>query len=350
MESQEGRVYAIFTPISEVVAIVASTFINSTPFYIFTVDSILLRIELFRKDPSSAPGPAPKTSPAPAPDASKPTADASSPTPMMSPPAPPTSSPIGDQRMVQQLIQRIVRRVIYISKPIAYSRIFKTACPKSYSYSYNDPTSIATSTDYKATGYFDMPMFVQHTEAMMEEIDRMDEEIEMEDAEDWSVMDIDNSDKKNELTVVEYIDDIYAYDKKDEVHYKFELMEETLYLTMNLIDRFLPVQSVIRKKLQLVGITTLLLSCKYEEVSVPVVKDLILISDKAYARKEVLEMLELVSFFLIDLCLVEYEMLRFPPSMLAAAIVFTAQCTLGVSREWNATCEKHRSSSKNQIL
>ncbi|KAF3642694.1 Cyclin-B2-3 [Capsicum annuum] len=195
------------------VAIVASTFIDSTPFYIFTVDSILLRIELFRKDPSPTPGPALKTSPAPAPDASKPTVDASYPTPMMSPPAPPTSSPVGDQRMVQQLIQRIVRR---------------------------------------------------------------DEEIEMEDAEDWSVVDIDSSDKKNELTVVEYIDDIYAYYKKDEVHYKFELMEETLYLTMNLIDRFLPVQSVIRKKLQLVGITTLLLACKYEEVSVPVVKDLIL--------------------------------------------------------------------------
>ncbi|KAF3673829.1 Cyclin-B2-4 [Capsicum annuum] len=159
---------------------------------------------------------------------------------------------------------------------------------------------------------------------MMEEIDRMDEEIEMEDAEDWSVVDIDSSDKKNELTVLEYIDDIYGYYKKAEiagcvcpnymeqqfdinkrmrgilidglieVHYKFDLMEDTLYLAMNLIDRFLAVQSVIREKLQLVGITTLLLACKYEEVSVPVVEDLILISDKAYARKEVLEMEKLM--------------------------------------------------------
>ncbi|KAF3675108.1 Cyclin-B2-3 [Capsicum annuum] len=133
-------------------------------------------------------------------------------------------------------------------------------------------------------------MFMQHTEAMMEEIDRMDEEIEMENVEDWSVVDIDSSDKKNELTIVEYIDDIYAYYKKAEVHYKFELMEETLYLNMNLINRFLAIQSVIRKKLQLVGITTLLLACKYEEVSVLIVEDLILIFDKAYARKEVLKM------------------------------------------------------------
>ncbi|KAF3674197.1 Sulfate transporter 3,4 [Capsicum annuum] len=99
------------------------------------------------------------------------------------------------------------------------------------------------------------------------------------------------------------------------VYYKFELMEETLYWTMNLIDRFLAVQLVIRKKFQLIGITALLLAYKYEEVFVPVVEDLILISHKAYARKEVLEM-----------------------------------CTLGVSKEWNATCEKHSSYDKNQIL
>ena len=74
------------------------------------------------------------------------------------------------------------------------------------------------------------------------------------------------------------------------MHYKFELMEETLYLTVNLIDRFLAVQPVVRKKLQLVGVTAMLLACKYEEVLVPVVEDLILISDKAYRRKEVLEM------------------------------------------------------------
>ncbi|PHU22487.1 Cyclin-B2-4 [Capsicum chinense] len=67
-----------------------------------------------------------------------------------------------------------------------------------------------------ATGYYDVPIFVQHTKAMMEEIDRMDEEIEIEDVEDWSVVDIDSSDKKNELTIVEYIDNIYAYYKKAE--------------------------------------------------------------------------------------------------------------------------------------
>ena len=75
-----------------------------------------------------------------------------------------------------------------------------------------------------------------------------------------------------------------------QVHDKFDLMGETLFLTVNLIDRFLSQQTVVRKKLQLVGLVAMLLACKYEEVSVPVVGDLILISDKAYSRKEVLEM------------------------------------------------------------
>lgn len=66
---------------------------------------------------------------------------------------------------------------------------------------------------------------------------------------------------------------------------------------MHLIDRFLAVHSVVRKKLQLVGVTAMLLACKYEEVSVPVVEDLILISDKAYSRKEVLDMVQLMKAY-----------------------------------------------------
>ncbi|KAK6256999.1 hypothetical protein QUC31_000458 [Theobroma cacao] len=265
--------------------------------------------------------------------------------------------------------------------------------------------------DPKASSDSDVPMFVQHTEAMLEEIDRM-EEVEMEDVDEEPFLDIDFCDKKNPLAVVEYIDDLYKFYRKAEctgcvppnymalqcdinermrgilidwlieVHYKFELMEETLYLTVNLIDRFLAVQQVVRKKLQLVGVTAMLLACKYEEVSVPVVEDLILISDKAYSRKEVLDMeklmintlqfnlsfptpyvfmrrflkaaqsnkkLELLSFFMIELCLVEYEMLKFPPSLLAAAAIFTAQCTISGSKNWTKTSEWYTAYSEEQL-
>ncbi|KAI3725551.1 hypothetical protein L1987_65341 [Smallanthus sonchifolius] len=255
---------------------------------------------------------------------------------------------------------------------------------------------------------FSAPIFVQHTEAMLEEIDKMDEDIYEE-----PVLDIDNADKGDPLAVVEYVDEIYMHYRKQEilscvspsymsqqhditdkmrgilidwlieVHYKFELMEETLYLTVNLIDRFMECQTVSRKKLQLVGITAMLLACKYEEVSVPVVDDFVVISDKAYIRTEVLDMekemmntlqfnlsvptpyvfikrflkaansykeLELLSFYLVDMCLVEYEMLRFSPSLLAAAAVFTAECTLNGSRKWTKTSEVYSNYSENHLL
>ncbi|KAI3942839.1 hypothetical protein MKW92_049248, partial [Papaver armeniacum] len=149
--------------------------------------------------------------------------------------------------------------------------------------------------EYRADSSFSDPMFVKHTEAILDEveifedIDLMEEEVEMEDIVEER-LDIDSCESKNTLVVVDYIDDIYAHYKKTEVHYKFDLMDETLFLMVNIIDRFLARQTVERKKLQLVGITAMLLACKYEEVSVPVVDDLILISDKAYTRKEVLAM------------------------------------------------------------
>nr|GMD23005.1 G2/mitotic-specific cyclin S13-7-like [Ipomoea batatas] len=75
-----------------------------------------------------------------------------------------------------------------------------------------------------------------------------------------------------------------------EVHRKFELMPETFYLTINLIDRFLSMKTVPRKELQLVGISAMLIACKYEEIWAPEVNDFIMISDNAYVRAQVLAM------------------------------------------------------------
>ncbi|KAJ0247735.1 Cyclin-B2-3 [Hirschfeldia incana] len=260
---------------------------------------------------------------------------------------------------------------------------------------------------------FDEPLFVQHTQAMMEEIEMEDADEDEQEEEEERVINIDACDENNPLAVVEYINDIYDFFKKTEelscvppnymdnqqdlnermrgilidwlieVHYKFELMEETLYLTVSVIDRFLAVHQIVRKKLQLVGITALLLACKYEEVSVPVVDDLILISDKAYTRREVLDMeklmantlqfnfslptpyvfmrrflkaaqsnkkLEVLSFFIIELCLVEYEMLEYTPSMLAASAIYSAQCTLNGFEEWSKTCEFHTGYKEEELL
>lgn len=54
-----------------------------------------------------------------------------------------------------------------------------------------------------------------------------------------------------------------------EVHRKFQLMPETLYLTLNIVDRFLSREVVPRRELQLVGISSMLIACKYEEIWAP---------------------------------------------------------------------------------
>lgn len=75
-----------------------------------------------------------------------------------------------------------------------------------------------------------------------------------------------------------------------DVHQKFKLSPETLHLTVNIIDRFLAVTQVKRRKLQLVGVTAMLIASKYEEIYAPETADFVYISDKAYDRDEILHM------------------------------------------------------------
>jgi cyclin B len=74
-----------------------------------------------------------------------------------------------------------------------------------------------------------------------------------------------------------------------EVHHKFKLLPETLFLTINLIDRYLERQVIHRTKLQLVGVTAMLIASKYEEIYAPEVRDFVYITDKAYEKDEILK-------------------------------------------------------------
>jgi cyclin B len=65
---------------------------------------------------------------------------------------------------------------------------------------------------------------------------------------------------------------------------------ETLYLTVNVIDRYLSLKQVRRSKLQLVGVASLLLASKYEEIYPPELRDLVYITDRAYNKQEILQM------------------------------------------------------------
>ena len=75
-----------------------------------------------------------------------------------------------------------------------------------------------------------------------------------------------------------------------EVHYKFKMLPETLYITVNIIDRFLEKTVVTRKELQVIGIAALLIASKYEEIYPPQIKDYIRVTDKTLTREEILAM------------------------------------------------------------
>ena len=75
-----------------------------------------------------------------------------------------------------------------------------------------------------------------------------------------------------------------------EVHYKFRLQPLTLWLCINILDRYLMGNHILRAKLQLVGVTALFIACKYEEVYPPEVTDCVYITDNAYEKKDVLAM------------------------------------------------------------
>eukprot|EP00586_Coscinodiscus_wailesii_P000723 CAMPEP_0172485916 /NCGR_PEP_ID=MMETSP1066-20121228/14195_1 /TAXON_ID=671091 /ORGANISM="Coscinodiscus wailesii, Strain CCMP2513" /LENGTH=395 /DNA_ID=CAMNT_0013251495 /DNA_START=220 /DNA_END=1407 /DNA_ORIENTATION=+ len=167
-----------------------------------------------------------------------------------------------------------------------------------------------------------------------------------------------------------------------EVHLKFKLVPETLYLTIKLIDRYLEKREVTRPKLQLVGVTCLLLASKYEEIYPPALRDLVYICDSAYSKKEILDMEEhviktleyrvtfpsahlfLVRFlkaahadkkmvqlacYILDGTLKSYSLLKYQPSQLAAAAILIARNSVGRNR-WSPTLLKYAKYCEEDVI
>ena len=75
-----------------------------------------------------------------------------------------------------------------------------------------------------------------------------------------------------------------------DVHHKFGFTDETLFMTILIIDRYCSIEEVTRIKYQCLGITALMIACKHEEINVPKVEDFIYITDNAYTKEEVFQM------------------------------------------------------------
>ncbi|GFP80319.1 cyclin-a2-1 [Phtheirospermum japonicum] len=178
-----------------------------------------------------------------------------------------------------------------------------------------------------------------------------------------------------------------------EVSEEYRLVPDTLYLTVNLIDRFLSENYMTKQKLQLLGVTCMLIASKYEEICAPHVEEFCFITDNAYPKEEVVKMescvlnflgfqlsvpttkkflrrfiqaaqvsykvpsveLEFLANYLAELTLIDYSFLKFLPSIIAASAVFLAKWTLDQSEHpWNPTLEyytRHKTSElKSAIL
>ncbi|KAL7182945.1 hypothetical protein ACSBR1_041600 [Camellia fascicularis] len=175
------------------------------------------------------------------------------------------------------------------------------------------------------------------------------------------IVDIDAADIDNELAVVEYVEDIYKFYKQVEnesrvhdymdsqpeinekmrailvdwlieVHNKFELIPETLYLTINIVDRYLASKPVMRRELHLTVPTPYVFLVRFIKAAV---------ADQH---------MENMVYFLADLGIMNYATIIYYPSMLAASAVYTARCTLNKSPAWNDTLKLHTGFSETQLM
>ncbi|KAJ3694516.1 hypothetical protein LUZ60_009996 [Juncus effusus] len=161
-----------------------------------------------------------------------------------------------------------------------------------------------------------------------------------------------------------------------EVAEEYRLVPDTLYLTVNYIDRYLSGNEINRQRLQLLGVACMLIASKYEEICAPQVEEFCYITDNTYFKDEVLQMeaqvlnflkfemtaptakcflrrfvraaqlceeapilqLEFLASYIAELSLLEYNLLSYPPSHIAAASIFLAKFILHpLKNPWSGT-------------
>ena len=71
-----------------------------------------------------------------------------------------------------------------------------------------------------------------------------------------------------------------------EVGQEYRLTSDTLFLSAAYIDRYLSLVDVKRNRLQLVGVTAMLVASKYEEIYAPQVEEFCYITDNTYTREQ----------------------------------------------------------------
>lgn len=163
--------------------------------------------------------------------------------------------------------------------------------------------------------------------------------------------------------------------------YKFELLSETLYLTIRLMDRFFEKEVVSKDKIQLCAGTAFFIACKYEEIYPPQLKAFmdICASSKSELLKMEMSILRVLKFdlsyplplhflrrfskaahatseihtmakYIMELSLLEYACSHWKPSLLAAASLYLTLQLIAQDKDWNDTLVFYSNYKEEQLL
>lgn len=223
--------------------------------------------------------------------------------------------------------------------------------------------------------------------------------------------DLDTEDLDDPLMVAEYVHEIFDYMKELEiatmpnadymdnqgelewkmrgilvdwlleVHTRFRLLPETLFLAVNIIDRFLSCKVVQLDRLQLVGVTAMFIASKYEEVLSPHVQNFVHVADDGFKDTEILSAERFVlttldydlsypnpmnflrriskadnydiqtrtlGKYLLEIGCLDHRFLKHPPSLVAASAMYLARLALDRG-EWDSTLAKYAGYTESEI-
>nr|CAJ83728.1 cyclin B1 [Xenopus tropicalis] len=225
------------------------------------------------------------------------------------------------------------------------------------------------------------------------------------------VKDVDADDDGNPMLCSEYVKDIYGYlrslenaqavrqnylhgqevtgnmrailiDWLVQVQMKFRLLQETMFMTVGIIDRFLQDHPVPKNQLQLVGVTAMFLAAKYEEMYPPEIGDFTFVTDHTYTKAQIRDMemkvLRVLKFaigrplplhflrraskigevtaeqhslakYLMELVMVDYDMVHYSPSQIAAAASCLSLKILNTG-EWTPTMHHYMAYSEDDLV
>ncbi|XP_038661523.1 G2/mitotic-specific cyclin-B1-like isoform X2 [Scyliorhinus canicula] len=225
------------------------------------------------------------------------------------------------------------------------------------------------------------------------------------------VEDVDLKDGNNPMLCSEYVKDVYKYLRELEikqavrpnylreqkitgsmrailidwlvqVQMQFRLLQETMYLTVFILDRFIQDNPVTKQNLQLVGVTAMLVASKYEEIYPPAVRDFVVITDDAYSCAQIRQMERLIlkkldfslgkplplhflrraskiaeidtvqhtlCKYLMELTMGDYEMVHYPSSLVAASAFHLSQKVFHCG-EWTPILQYYLGYREDELL